>query len=528
MSNTRKGQHGSGFRMARFPASPECQADLMANQVARRCRQLGAEDRELIWFLQLLSHREGGLRQVARDLVVSIPKGNATSAMRKFGMKPGQVYMASHVKAIRDEIPLGQENFPLRGEMTGSEAMNLPDIPDMVDDPLGIRRDHALRCQGLAQSRAKSRPETYKAESFCEACRTAAAALPDYLAELCLNPSLRFEEGGPWYLPALIEALREFKSAWIERHRQEVVFTDLGKQVCEALDYSRQEHCLVLIDGLARTGKTHAVKAWCELNAGAARYVQVPSTSDDLGFYRAIAKSLGVSINLNSSPVDLRQRIEDTLEGGQLALVLDEGHYLWPNVIDTRSLPARINWIMTALVNQRLAVAIVTTPQFFKAQKLIETKTRWTSEQFIGRIGHYQKLPNSLSEKDLFAVAKASLPEGDSASIEMLVRYAQASAKYLAAIETATRRARFLAARDDRAEVARQDVKRAIAESVIPSDSALAEALSGPVRQSRRASKRVPEAAQEPAAAPRGIAPRVVEPATLETDRVRQTALVPC
>jgi streptogramin lyase len=170
----------------------------------------------------------------------------------------------------------------------------------------------------------------------------------------------------------------------------------------------------------------------------------------------------------------------------------------------------------------------VTTPQFFKAQKLIETKTRWTSEQFIGRIGHYQKLPNSLSEKDLFAVAKASLPEGDSASIEMLVRYAQASAKYLAAIETATRRARFLAARDGRAEVARQDVKRAIAESVIPSDSALAEALSGPVRQSRRASKRVPEAAQEPAAAPRGIAPRVVEPATLETDRVRQTALVPC
>jgi hypothetical protein len=527
VSNTRKGQHGSGFRMARFASNPECQTELMANQVARRCRQLGAEDRELIWFLQLLSHREGGLKQVARDLVANHPEGNATPSMRKFGMKPGQVYTGSQVKAIRDEMPLGEENFPLRGEMTGFEALGLPHVPDKKEDSLGNRRARALIAR--AESHARCRPETYKAESFCEACRTAAAGLPDYLAELCLNPSHQFGEGGPWYFPALIETLREFQAAWIEGRRREVVFTDLGKQVCEALDYSRQEHCLVLIDGLARTGKTHAVKAWCELNAGAARYVQVPSTNDELGFYRAIAKSLGVSINLNSSPVELRQRIEDTLEGGQLALVLDEGHYLWPNVIDPRSLPARINWIMTALVNQRVAVAIVTTPQFFRAQKLIETKTRWSSEQFIGRIGHYEKLPNSLSEKDLFAVAKASLPEGDSASVEMLVRYAQASAKYLAAIEAVTRRARFLAARNGCAEVARQDIKQAISESVIPSDSALAEALSGPVRQSRRASKRMPdELMPGPAGAPRGIALREIRPPMLETDRARQTELVPC
>ena len=153
MSNTRKGQHGSGFRMARFAASPECQTDLMANQVARRCRQLGAEDRELIWFLQLLSHREGGLRQVARDLVASFPEGNATPSMRKFGMKPGQVYTASQVKAVRDEMPLGEENFPLRGEITDSEAIALPDIPGKLemDDPLGIRRDQALRSHASAE-----------------------------------------------------------------------------------------------------------------------------------------------------------------------------------------------------------------------------------------------------------------------------------------------------------------------------------------------------------------------------------------
>jgi hypothetical protein len=448
--------------------------------------------------------------------------------MQKFGMKPGQVYTASQVKAIRNEMPLGEESFPLRGELTSYEAMGLPDIPDKFEDPLGMRRNQALRHRGAAESRARCRPETYKAESLCEACRMAAAGLPDYLAELCLNPSLRFEEGGPWYFPALMETLREFKAAWVERRRREVVFTELGNQVCEALDYSRQERCLVLIDGLARMGKTHAARAWCDLNPGAARYVQVPSTNDEMGFYRAIAKSLGVSTHLNSKPTELRERIADALEGGQLALILDEGHYLWPNVIDTRSLPARINWIMTALVNQRVAVAIVTTPQFFRAQKLVETKTRWTSEQFIGRIGHYEKLPTSLSEKDLFAVAKTLLPKGDSTSHEMLVRYAQASAKYLAAIETGIRRARFLAQRDGRAEVTRQDVKRAIAESVIPSDSALAQALSGPARQPRCRAVSSPEPALEASAPPRGSAPREIRPPLLETERPRQIALVPC
>ena len=245
-------------------------------------------------------------------------------------------------------------------------------------------------------------------------------------------------------------------------------------------------------------------------------------------FYRAIAKSLGVSINLNCRAGDLRQRIEDTLEGGHLALVLDEAHYLWPNRIDTRSLPARINWVMTALVNQGTPVAMVTTPQFIRTQKLVEAKTRWTSEQFIGRIGHYQPLPGSLSEKDLFLVAKASLPGGDADSIEMLVRHAQGSAKYLAAIEAATRRARFLAERDGRVEIGRQDVKRAITESVIPSDYALHQVLSGAVRQPRRAPKLIPELAPEPCGGPRGIAQRETRPPVLETDRTRQTALVPC
>jgi hypothetical protein len=216
----------------------------------------------------------------------------------------------------------------------------------------------------------------------------------------------------------------------------------------------------------------------------------VPSTNDEIGFFRAIAKSLGVSINLNSKAHELRQRIEQVLQGGDLMLVLDEAHYLWPNSSYREALPSRVNWILTALVNYGVPVALIATPQFIKTQKLIESRSCWTSEQFWGRVGHFVELPASVTEKDLFSVARALMPEGDEISIEYLVRYAQASCKYLAAIDSAVKRARFVASRSGRAEPGRADIKKAVSENLIPSDSAITKALEAPA--ARRGRKLAP------------------------------------
>ena len=51
---------------------------------------------------------------------------------------------------------------------------------------------------------------------------------------------------------------------------------------------------------------------------------------------------------------------------------------------------------MTALTNNGVPVALITTPQFMRSQKEIELRTCWTGEQFTGRIFHYQKLSDSL------------------------------------------------------------------------------------------------------------------------------------
>jgi len=66
-------------------------------------------------------------------------------------------------------------------------------------------------------------------------------------------------------------------------------------------------------------------------------------------------------------------------------------------------------------------------------------------------------------------------------SIETLVAYAQASAKYLAGIEAVVRRARFLATKENRTKVLFANIKEAIQESAILSDGALAKALSTPI-----------------------------------------------
>lgn len=96
-------------------------------------------------------------------------------------------------------------------------------------------------------------------------------------------------------------------------------------------------------------------------------------------------------------------------------------------------------------------------------------------------------------------VAKFLLPEGDAKTIELLTVYAQSSAKYLAGIDAVVRRSKYLAQKEGRVRVAGLDVKRAIKESVIPSDSALAQAMEAPSRSNRKGRNTAQEMPVQPA-----------------------------
>src|SRR5437016_3833221 len=105
MSNTRRAEPGKPLRQERWMSSEEFERGLLGNLVARRCQVLDeAKDREIVYFLQQLSHAEGGLEKLSADLISRFPDRLGTNAMRKFGMKPGQVFDPERVRVIERDV----------------------------------------------------------------------------------------------------------------------------------------------------------------------------------------------------------------------------------------------------------------------------------------------------------------------------------------------------------------------------------------------------------------------------------------
>ena len=327
------------------------------------------------------------------------------------------------------------------------------------------------------------------------------------IERMCLDPN---DDRGE-----VFEALDDYRQKWIAG-LPALTETSICRRVFEALGYTRDARTLTLIDGPARIGKSFSAQAWCERMAGLARYVQVPCSNDDIGFFRAIGKALGVSASLQLKASEIRNRIEEVLQHGDLMLVLDESQYCWPQSWQRYAMPSRVNWILQALVNFNVPVALVTTPLFYSSQKRVEELTGWTSEQLIGRIGHVERLPNKLGRADLVKVAKALLPSAE-AAWGALAAYADVSKKHLASIEAIAKRAAWLAKQDGEQSATAAYVRRAMKESVIPSDTALAESLA-PARNARRNTfARRPRDARGYAAA---------TPPTLDGHAVRRGSLI--
>ncbi len=493
MSNTRRAEFGSPFRQERFASSADYQRGLMANLVVKRTEALrDPEDRKLIWALQLLSHEEGGFQKVAEELVKLWPERIASPTMQKIGTEPTRIYTAEQVRIIRPEIQelwsqfedgdyklcmAGQ--FPLFGEHVATRDERMAEQAGYAHHLInGTWSENArLELMAAKQSRAEQHPKNYPASVFVNLCGERIADLPSQMERLCLNPEIELASFTPYFFPTIVATLREYVQHWIADRTKGVVMTEIGRIINEVCDYTVDQRIMSLIDGQARTGKTFQAKVWCAQNPGAARYVQVPSSNDEVGFYRAIARAIGVSINLNSKAHHLRDRIEDVLQSGQLTICFDEAHFLWPTSNYRGALPKRIAWICTALVNHGVPVVLITTPQFFLARGNTVERSSFNCDQFDGRLMHYEALPDRLSKEDLSAVARSLLPEGSDATITGLVSYAQASAKYLAGIFAVVTRARFLAKRDGRPKVQAGDVRKAMAEGAIPSDKALAVAV---------------------------------------------------
>ena len=93
------------FRQDAYASSVEYDRGVLGNIVAARCQKLtDREEIAMLWWLQQVSWRDGGLELFAQNFLAANQARIGTAAMHRLGLKPGRVYQADEVREIRREM----------------------------------------------------------------------------------------------------------------------------------------------------------------------------------------------------------------------------------------------------------------------------------------------------------------------------------------------------------------------------------------------------------------------------------------
>ena len=515
--STRRADDNAPLRDNRYMSDPDFveMRGISGSSVAAKAARISEKKRrQLIFFIQSLTIEQRGAHALAADLLKRFPDRLGTLSMHDFGIKPGQRYNSEQVRHVRRElrfaIPDGtgscgeqtywKEKFPLREEIDGDEVPSQRGGPSSSIADFYGETDSPRPPQRVVNPKA---PTSYPAESFVEICREhVARALPEFLAQLCINPRLKVvaegetdavveidreellarwasevkrEDCGPAGLPGfrdIVGALFDYQRHYEEQARQAFAMTSIGGKVFEALDYTLKTGRMVLIEGNSGVGKSEAQKAWCALHRGQARYVKLKGINTKRAFFTALAKPLGVGHTTHMSPERIQGRVESFLEKSGIMLVIDEAQYCWPQGSRINKEPEIINWLNTACANEGIPVALVATQDFTARRQAVETQTGWNSFQLRRRIRQVVPLPAVPTNADLAMVARKLLPHAADAMINYIVGYALTSKGHMQAVVDAIDDARLLAQEAGRERITSADLKRSIEDFRAPSDAA--------------------------------------------------------
>jgi hypothetical protein len=306
------------------------------------------------------------------------------------------------------------------------------------------------------------------ARELCHARGIPAAVadtIPDFLTRLCLDPKMPADSATLAGFPAILAALDGYRRKFEHATAARVAMTATTRAVWDLLDYAMSQRGLVLAEGPYRTGKTYSAQAWAQMHLGQSRYVQLSSAKDEGSFYRDIARAVGVACSTQMKAAEMRNRIEAVLREQHLLLVMDEADFIWPQAVNVKQVPDRVCWMLTSLINNGVPVALIGSRNFSRLMSNCERRCKvWGSEQFHGRLRLRTPLPAQLGEADLFAIARAVVPEADDASRMLIVGHALKSAVPIPAIEACAARARYFASEAGRA-LTFEDVERAMMEA---------------------------------------------------------------
>jgi len=446
----------------------------------RAAALLTARKRDFIWWLQGLSLKEGGFKCLARELLEMFPTRIGTPDMHRAVIEPGKMYPGDLGYGVEVDLDSSRWDFSeeARPKINGSDLIQLC-------------RRHAL----TFRERKKS-PFANGGNVSIEQL-----SVEQFLVELCTNPKIQFSlpgieaagdeleielatEADPElrasdfkraelvYFHDIIGALVEYRARHEKQKRDDFHLTAIGKQIWETLDYALASRSMVLLDGLEGRGKTEAVKAWCELHQGQARFVSLKGVTNKTTVFREIAFALGITYAYGRTGPEMQARVEDVLKRSGIMLLIDEAHFLLNQTRRMTGRPEMIDWLDTAIANRGLPVALCTTPQFIACMARAKNQVEYNFNQFRRRVKRWVKLPDKNSESDIAAVARKVFQGAGEPVIKKIVGYALLSKRDLSAVGDVAAEVRAMLGMEDLSRATVAHVHRAITEFLIPSDQA--------------------------------------------------------
>ncbi|HZM06323.1 MAG TPA: AAA family ATPase [Candidatus Saccharimonadales bacterium] len=406
--------------------------------------------RELLWWLQWLSMQPGGLAKAARDLVEQFPSMFGPSILDNDNL------------SIEDRLAVWNKIPGCSNNLISSEEWKRPHSHPKDENSwnyllnmAGPYRLSEIESRLVRPFLLEVTPEQFRAP-FIDAAKE---QLPQRLRDLCEVPG-KWIADAPWYCEDLIAVLFEAMDLHAGRAASQLAKTEVVDVIFDCLDFARSEKVLVQIEGDSRFGKTESIKAFAYGHPGDTRLVSTPASNSARDMYKAIAEPLGMQFSFETPTAKLKDRVEYIMRYSGLMLIFDEGQFLLPQCFSAGTLPTRLNWVRTQIIDRKLPVALITTPQALSAAlDKFHRKTSYNFEQFTGRIAHTATLPDKLCREDLLAIARFYAPGLSDRSLNLIVSKAQQTNSYIKSVENIIIRARWLASRDHRDAITDEDLE---------------------------------------------------------------------
>jgi hypothetical protein len=484
-------------------SSPEF-ADLRGisgTAVAKRCALLASPVKQhLLWFIQGMSLTDGGIKNLARELLRMFPERLDTSAIALNYYGDDEPPSADALRRECHEI-----------------ALHRKECKGWTQEPISIEEFLIDLCINPRLKIPLKQGELESSEFEADLARNEFPALGKH----------DFSDAKLRYFRDIIGALVEYKHHYEDRIRSEFCHTAISREIWGQLDYALKTNRMIVLQGREGRGKTEAVRAWCSCHLGEARFMSLKGRSTMTEHFREFARALGVGHARSHTISHMEANIEEVLQASRLMPVIDEAHFAFSQGPRMRTRPEMLDWIDTALCNPPLPVALVTTPHFMDCVERAVHQVGWNYLQFKRRCKRYRVLPPKNTAEDIEAVARHLLPEAGPATIKEVLGYTAISKRDLSAVGDVVRESKLLAEQEGAAKVTYEHVKRAIHEVLLVSDLPWAEMEKRLQHQKlgrkapRHAPAIEPETGQEPPEARgRDILPRL-SPGTSSANRMR-------